>query len=126
MQRHQNFDKAAAPAGEAKPCAYGAKQRQTAFDLIAAAAAVGKLPGEPAFVLVPPARPSIFRRLFGDQTHSPLADPRLEVVRAISASLSRGVAQVRGDLLAAAYRVGLTPDELGRAFPGVAIDATWI
>lgn len=118
-----DLDQTAFPVGGAKLTSSGAGQRQPA-SLIAAAVAAGRLPGEPATVLVPPIRRSLLRRIFGGQEHSPLADPRLEVVRAISASLSRGVAQIQGDLLAAAFRTGLTRDELARAFPGVAIEAS--
>jgi hypothetical protein len=50
-----------------------------------------------------------------------LADPRLEVLRAISASLSRGMAQIGDDLLAAAYRAGWTSHDLRRAFPDIVV-----
>ena len=90
--------------------------------LIAAAVATGRMPGEPSTVLQPQARRPILARLFGSQVKGPLADPRLEVLRAISASLSNGEAQIRRDLVAAAYRVGWTPDDLGATFPGVRLE----
>jgi hypothetical protein len=91
------------------------------FSLIIAAVAAGRLPGEPAIVLTSRGRRPLLARLFGSRVRSPLADPRLEVVRAISASLSTGMGIIRADLLAAADHVGLNRDDLCRAFPGIAI-----
>lgn len=90
--------------------------------LVAAAIAIGRLRGEPGTVLRQETRPSILSRLLGSRVKGPLADPRLEVIRAISASLAHDSAHIRGDLAAAAYRVGWTPDDLGRTFPGVRVD----
>lgn len=90
--------------------------------LVAAAVATGRLPGEPASVLQPGARRSILARLFSSHVKCPLADPRLEVLRAISASLSNGEAHISRDHAAAAYRVGWTPDDLGNVFPGARLE----
>jgi hypothetical protein len=87
--------------------------------LIIAAVAVGRMSGEPAMVLHPLPRLSLLRRIFGIRRSNPLSDPRLEVLRAISASLAKGVAQIGEEFVAAAHRVGWTNDDLGRAFPGV-------
>ncbi|MHA6767110.1 hypothetical protein [Sphingobium ummariense] len=95
--------------------------RSSAASLIAAAVAVGRMPGEPATVIDPEVRPSLFARLFGGPTRAALANPRLEVVRAISASLARGATDVRADLLAAAQKVGLTADELRQTFPELTV-----
>ncbi len=95
--------------------------RSTA-SLVAMAVAIGRLRGEPATVLQPGTRQSIFARLLGSRTNAPLADPRLEVIRAISAFLTHGGAHIRSDLTAAAYRVGWTPDDLDRTFPGACIE----
>jgi hypothetical protein len=95
--------------------------RRTA-SLVAAAVAIGRLRGEPDTVLQPGRRQSILGRLFGSRTRVPLADPRLEVIRAISAFLTNGGAHIRCDLTVAAWRVGWTPDDLGRTFPGVRIE----
>ena len=89
--------------------------------LIAAAVAAGRLPGEPAMILPKPTGPSLLAWLIGARRRGPLADPRLEVLRAISASLANGVAQIAGELLAAAHRVGWTADDLRRTFPGVVV-----
>lgn len=90
--------------------------------LVAMAIAIGRLRGEPGTVLQPGRRRSIFARLLGSRAKAPLADPRLEVIRAISAFLTNGGAHIRSDLTAAAYRVGWTPDDLGTTFPGVCIE----
>lgn len=87
--------------------------------ILAAAVAAGRLPGEPAKVLRPSARRSALTWVLGRPVHSPLADPRLEVVRAISASLARGLGHIRADLAAAAEGAGLTSEEIGLAFPGI-------
>lgn len=89
--------------------------------LIAAAVAAGRLPGEPPVILRPSTQPSWLMRVVGTRRRGPLADPRLEVLRAISASLSRGMAQIGDDLLAAAYRAGWTFHDLRRAFPDVPV-----
>lgn len=89
--------------------------------LVAAAVEVGRMPGEPPVILKPALRPSLLARLVGIRPHGPLADPRLEVLRAISASLNRGVVRIGGDLLAAAYEVGWTADDLRHLFPGIAL-----
>jgi hypothetical protein len=85
--------------------------------LVAVAVAAGRMPNEPATILDPAARPTFIARLFGFRRYRPLADPRLEVLRAISASLTRGVARISEDLLEAAHRVGWTDDDLRRVFP---------
>lgn len=85
--------------------------------LVAAAIAIGRMPGEPAAVLHAVKRHGLLANLFGGKGHGPLADPRLEVVRAISASLSRGVGAIRGDLVSAAVKVGWSGDDLGEMFP---------
>lgn len=87
--------------------------------LVAAAIAVGRMPGEPADVLHARQRPRFLAYLFGSKAHGPLADPRLEVIRAISASLSHGIGSMRADLVAAAVRVGWTQDDLSLMFPAV-------
>jgi hypothetical protein len=63
---------------------------------IAAAVAAGRMPGEPAIILHPRLRPSPLARLVGMRQHRPLADPRLEILRAISAALTQGRAQIGG------------------------------
>ena len=93
-----------------------------AAHLLSAAVSVGRLPGEPATILPPRTRPSLMALLVGAPVHTPLADPALEVVRAISASLARGAATIRRDLLLAAHRAGLTPNDLGFAFPGIGME----
>jgi hypothetical protein len=90
--------------------------------LVAAAIAVGRLPGEPAAILEVRTRPQLLSSLFGLRTRRPLSDPRLEILRAISASLTRGVARIGADLVAAAHRTGWTDDDLRRTFPGIALD----
>jgi hypothetical protein len=89
--------------------------------LVAAAVETGRLPGEPPVILPPLTRPSLLTRMIGTRRRGPLADPRLEVLRAISASLAKGVAQIGDDLLAAAHRVGWTSDDLRRTFPGALV-----
>lgn len=89
--------------------------------LVAAAVAIGRLPGEPAEILASVAQPNLLAILFGTRRRGPLADPRLEVLRAISASLSRGAAAIRRDLVVAASQVGWTTDDLRRTFPDVAV-----
>ena len=85
--------------------------------LVAAAMAIGRLPGEPASVLPPPGRRRLLARLLGIRPRSALADPRLEVIRAISAALASGATPVRGELVAAAFNAGWSLDELRRALP---------
>ena len=89
--------------------------------LITAAVAVGRMPGEPATILAAAPAPTLLTRIFGFRRPAPLSDPRLEVLRAISASLTKGVAQIGEDLVAAAHRAGWNNDDLHRAFPGVAL-----
>lgn len=89
--------------------------------LVATAVALGRIPGEPAHVLKVQRQPGLLARLFHKQAHSPLADPRLEVMRAISASLSRGMAQIGEELVAAAHRAGWSSDDLRQTFPGVPV-----
>lgn len=84
--------------------------------LIAAALAIGRMPGEPARVLGPPAP---FARIFGTRRPGPLADPRLEVLRAISASRAKGIADISAELATAARRAGWTLDALRHIFPGL-------
>lgn len=85
--------------------------------LVRAAIAIGRLPGEPATVLHPGKRRFLLALLLGRKSHGPLADPRLEVIRAISASLSRGVGTIRRDLIAAAAKAGWSRDDLSLMFP---------
>jgi hypothetical protein len=93
-----------------------------AVPLLAAAAAVGRLPGEPPVIIAPRAKPWLLGFLIGSPVRRPLSDPALEVVRAISASLANGAAAVNGDLLAAAYQAGLTPRHLRATFPNLRLD----
>jgi hypothetical protein len=65
---------------------------------------------------------SLFAHIFGTRVRGPLADPRLEVLRAISASLAKGVVSIGGDLLDAARRAGWTADDLLSTFPGAVLD----
>jgi hypothetical protein len=90
--------------------------------LLAAAVIVGRMPGEPPTVLTPRIRPSLLDWLIGTPVRTPLADPALEVVRAISASLASGATTIRRDLLAAAYRAGLTAKDLRSASPGIGLE----
>jgi hypothetical protein len=107
---------------------YGASSTSTGSSdpkwlaMLLAAAAAGRAPGEAAVILPPQRRRTLLARLVGMRMRSPLADPRLEVVRAISASLRKGAAHIRADLIAAADHVGLTPLDLSRTFPGVAVE----
>lgn len=86
---------------------------------VAAAVALGRMPGEPANILKPGRPRSLIARLFGAKAYNPLANPRLEVVRAISASLTRGAMRIDAELVAAARRAGWTTEDLGKTFPGV-------
>lgn len=90
-----------------------------AASLIEAAVAVGRMPGEAPLVLTATGKRTLWALLFRTRRPTPLADPRLEVLRAISASLARGVAEISVELAAAAGRAGCTPDDLNRTFPGV-------
>jgi hypothetical protein len=90
--------------------------------ILVAAVAVGRLPGEPPTILEPRGKPSVLASLFRRTTRTPLSDPALEVVRAISASLANGAATIRGDLLSAAFRAGLTSGHLRTAFPWLRLD----
>jgi hypothetical protein len=81
------------------------------------------MPGEPATVIHVRQRTRFFAYLFGQKTHGPLADPRLEVIRAISASLTRGIGSIGADLIAAAAKVGWTRDDLSVMFPAVSLRA---
>lgn len=104
---------------------YGAPASQTTTEaartiaLVVAAVAVGRMPGEPARILAPGAPLPLLARLIGARPHLPLADPRLEVLRAISASLAMGAATIGDELLAAALRVDWTKGDLRRAFAGI-------
>jgi hypothetical protein len=89
--------------------------------LIQAAIKAGRMRGEPAVILKPRASRSFLTRMLGARVPGPLADPRLEVLRAISAALAGGIAQIGGELAVAAKQVGWTPEDLRRIFPGVVI-----
>jgi hypothetical protein len=91
--------------------------------LVAAAIAIGRMPGEPATILRANPRPHLLAYLLGVKTHGPLADPRLEVIRAISASLSRGINTIRADLVTAAANVGWSRDDLSLLFPTASLRA---
>lgn len=98
--------------------------RDWSISVLVAAVAVGRLPGEPPTILEHRDKRSVLASLFGRTTRTPLSDPALEVVRAISASLANGAATVRGDLLSAAFRAGLTSGHLRTAFPLLRLDAS--
>lgn len=85
--------------------------------LIAAAVAVGRMPGEPDRIIEPAPPRGWFDELLRGRRPSPLADPRLEVLRAISASLARRPSEFPADLVAAADRSGWTLHDLWRFFP---------
>lgn len=91
--------------------------------LVAAAIAIGRMPGEPAVVLRAGQRPLLLALLFGRRRHGPLADPRLEVIRAISAALSRGVDTVRADLITDAAKAGWSRNDLVSMFPTLPVRA---
>ncbi|MBB5712947.1 hypothetical protein [Sphingomonas xinjiangensis] len=98
--------------------------QKNGFDLtslVAAAIEIGRMPGEPAAVLPARQRPLLLGYLFGRKTHRPLADPRLEVIRAISASLTRGIDTIRADLITAAAKVGWSRNDLSLMFPAVSL-----
>lgn len=83
--------------------------------LVAAAIAIGRMPGEPPAIL--PVRHGWLAWMIGVRGRLPLADPRLEVLRAISASLARGERAIRTELLVAAEQAGWSRADLRRAFP---------
>jgi hypothetical protein len=91
--------------------------------LVTAAIAIGRMPGEPAVVLRGVQRPHLLTYIFGKKIHAPLADPRLEVIRAISASLSRGIGTIRSDLITAAAKVGWSSEDLSCMFRAVLLRA---
>ena len=91
--------------------------------LVAAAIAIGRLPGEPAVVLAARRRPDLLSFIFGRRARVPLADPRLEVIRAISASLSRGFDTIRADLIADAAKAGWSRSDLSMLFPALSFRA---
>jgi hypothetical protein len=99
-----------------------AEARDWPVSVLVAAVAVGRLPGEPPTILEPRDKQSLLASLIGRTTRTPLSDPALEVVRAISASLANGAATIRGDLLTAAFRAGLTSGHLRTAFPWLRLD----
>ncbi|KTF68290.1 hypothetical protein ATB93_14925 [Sphingomonas sp. WG] len=70
-------------------------------------------------MLRPTTRRTLRALILGAKAHCPLADPRLEVLRAISASLARGAGAIGRELMAAAQDVGWSIGDLGKAFPGV-------
>lgn len=87
--------------------------------LVAAAIAIGRMPGEPPRIL--PAPRGWLAWIIGSRVRRPLADPALEVARAISASLARGEAMIRRELMVAAEGAGWSRVDLRRAFPGASI-----
>lgn len=89
--------------------------------LAATAIAIGRLPGEPPAIL--PHRRGWLSRIAGLRVRRPLADPRLEILRAISASLTRGDAAGRRVLVAAAMQAGWSRGDLCRVFPDTPIFA---
>ena len=91
--------------------------------LVAAAIAIGRMPGEPAVVLRAGQRPRLLALLFGRKKHGPLADPRLEVIRAISAALSRGGDTIRADLITDAAKAGWSRNDLVSMFPTLSVRA---
>ena len=91
--------------------------------LVAAAIAIGRMPGEPAAIVDSRQHPAPLTFLFGRKTRGPLADPRLEVIRAISASVTRGIGTIRADLIVAAANAGWTLDDLSLLFPAVSLRA---
>lgn len=92
----------------------------TPSSLVATAIGIGRMAGEPASVLHTGRGTRLLAWLSGRRNHGPLADPRLEVVRAISAWLACGNNAIRGDLVAAAMSVGWSRDDLYSFFPAVA------
>ncbi|PCD04308.1 hypothetical protein COC42_08505 [Sphingomonas spermidinifaciens] len=88
---------------------------------IAIAIAIGRMPGEPPKILPAMQRVSLIAWLAGTRSRRPLADPQLEVVRAISASLARGASAIRHDLLTAVLLAGWTIEDLRLAFPDVPV-----
>lgn len=92
-----------------------------AASLIEAAVAIGRMPGEAPLVLPSSRTWKPWELLARVRRPTPLADPRLEVLRAISASLARGVAEISVELVVAASRAGWTLDDLNRTFPGVSM-----
>lgn len=99
--------------------AFAPGQGANARSLVAAAIAIGRMPGEPAAVLPVRQRPHLASVIFGRKIRSPLADPRLEVIRAISAWLASGFDTIRADLVAEAAEVGWSPGDLSILFPGL-------
>lgn len=87
--------------------------------LVATAIGIGRMAGEPASVLSAERRTRRLAWLFGRTKRSPLADPRLEVIRAISAWLARGNGAIRSDLVAAAAHAGWSRNDLRSIFPTV-------
>lgn len=92
--------------------------------LIAAAVAVGQLPGEPARVIEASRSRGWLHDLFRLRLPTPLADPRLEVLRAISASLVKRPNEIPAHLLSAAIRVGWSIPDLRRLFPAASTGST--
>lgn len=95
----------------------------TPSSLVTTAIEIGRLAGEPAAILHEGRSTRLLAWLFGRRDHGPLADSRLEVVRAISAWLARGNGAIRGDLVAAAMSAGWSQDDLSSFFPAVASGA---
>lgn len=121
----QSSDSSSLLAKQAEPswAAFTQEGGSNLPSLIAAAIAIGRMPGEPAAVLYAKQRLRLLADLVGSKAHASLADPRLEVIRAISASLTRGIGVIRADLVAAAANVGWTRDDLSLMFPAVPLRA---
>lgn len=113
-----------AAADEHSKFAFAARGSSSLGSLVSTAMAIGRMPGEPAAVLRAGQRPRLLTRIFGRKIHGPLADPRLEVIRAISASLSRGIGTIRADLITAAAKVGWSREDLSCMFPAILLRAT--
>lgn len=90
-------------------------------NLIAAAVAVGQMPGEPARLLEATRSRGWLHDLFRLRRPTPLADPRLEVLRAISASLVKRPSEIPANLVCAANQAGWSISDLRRLFPAASI-----
>jgi hypothetical protein len=110
-------------ADERTKFALAAERGSNLRSLVAAAIAIGRMPGEPAVVLTARQRPHLLSIIFGRRAWVPLADPRLEVIRAISASLSRGIDAIRADLIADAVKAGWSRSDLSVLFPALSLRA---
>lgn len=93
----------------------------TVSQLDAVAVNLGRLPKEPDRVIKARPRHDFIDWISGRQRPRPLADGRLEVLRAISASLQRRPGIIREDLYRTACEAGVTADELRLIFPTAAL-----